>query len=251
MKTIAILGLSITGVLANWMPSTLSTRDVVKIPCNELGEKTCGDGCIPLSYTCCPDQAGGCPATAQCQLAENDKYGCCPLGKTCGGPGGASTDINTRTSTILIPGDTSTVTIPQGPTSTTQPTSTSKPTSASNPTSTSKAPSSSTTTYSATLPITTVSSRAPCQILNSTTYYCATLPITTVSSRAPCQVVNSTTYCATLPITTGSSRAPSLVPNATVTTQRPPVITAGAATHGLSASGLLGALLAGALAFLF
>lgn len=185
----AILALSITGALANWMPSTLSARDLVKIPCNELGEKPCGDGCVPLTYTCCPDQAGGCPATARCDIADNGKYGCCPLGTTCKGPGGASTDFDTCTG--IIPGDTSTVTIPQKPTSTTE------------PTSTEELPSSSAISYSA-----------------STS--------TTVSS---------------VPV-------PSQVPNATVTTPPPPVITAGAVTHGLSASGLIG-VLAGALALLF
>lgn len=198
----AILALSITGALANWMPSTLSARDLVKIPCNELGEKPCGDGCVPLTYTCCPDQAGGCPATARCDIADNGKYGCCPLGTTCEGPGGASTDFNTRTG--IIPGDTSTVTIPQKPTSTTEPTSTEEPTSTTEPTSTEELPSSSATSYSASTPFTTVSS-------------------------AP---------------------VPSRVPNATATTPPPPVITAGATTNGLSASGLIG-VLAGALALLF
>ncbi|POR34873.1 GPI anchored serine-threonine rich protein [Tolypocladium paradoxum] len=168
------------------------------ISCDELGEKPCGDGYMQLSYTCCPDEAGGCPATARCELADNSEYGCYPLGKTCTGPGGATTDLNTRTS--IIPGDTSTVTIPQGPTSTTEPTD--EPTSTDD---SEEPPSFSTTTYTATLPITTIS----------------------------------------------STLAPSKAANATATTHRPLAVTAGAATNGLSASSLLGGLLARVLSFVF
>lgn len=63
------------------------------------GYKACGSGCIPASYTCCPDRAGGCPADEYCSLGTNGKYGCCPDGKICGGSGGALTDYTTSTST--------------------------------------------------------------------------------------------------------------------------------------------------------
>ncbi|ETN45286.1 uncharacterized protein HMPREF1541_09117 [Cyphellophora europaea CBS 101466] len=55
----------------------------------ESGDVACGDTCIPESYTCCPDKLGGCQADEECQMGENDEYGCCPEGEICSGDGGA------------------------------------------------------------------------------------------------------------------------------------------------------------------
>jgi len=49
----------------------------------------CGSGCIDSTWTCCPDGSGGCSPSEQCQLGNNGQYGCCPLGETCNGGGGA------------------------------------------------------------------------------------------------------------------------------------------------------------------
>ncbi|KAK0610140.1 hypothetical protein B0T17DRAFT_127500 [Bombardia bombarda] len=112
-STSLLLGVLAALALAeNTYPPLLHNRQFV--PCNELGRKPCGDGCIPLTSTCCPDLKGGCPPTAYCSLGDNGDYGCCPLGLNCVGPGGASTDLSTITSTstgtIIIP-ESSTLTI--------------------------------------------------------------------------------------------------------------------------------------------
>ncbi|KAK1624495.1 hypothetical protein BDP81DRAFT_437698 [Colletotrichum phormii] len=76
-------------------------RQIVEIPCSESGRNDCGDGCIPLTYTCCPDQQGGCPLTSTCWLGNNGQYACCPIGKRCVGPGGVNTEPgSTVTSTL-------------------------------------------------------------------------------------------------------------------------------------------------------
>ncbi|KAE8379238.1 hypothetical protein BDV26DRAFT_291547 [Aspergillus bertholletiae] len=77
--------LATTALAADRSPA-LVARQVVELPCSYQGEKDCGSGCIPLSYTCCPDQRGGCPLGSYC-----DGLGCCPNGKTCTGPGGVIT----------------------------------------------------------------------------------------------------------------------------------------------------------------
>lgn len=79
-------------------PPLVARAEVV--PCDEQGLKSCGDGCIQLDYTCCPDMAGGCPtATSYCSLGDNGEYGCCPLGEVCGGDGGATTSSSVITIT--------------------------------------------------------------------------------------------------------------------------------------------------------
>jgi len=80
-------------------PSLLSNRALAKIPCDEQGLKDCGDGCIDMAWTCCVDNKGGCPPTKYCSLGNNGDYGCCPVGKVCGGPGGANTHKSTKTHT--------------------------------------------------------------------------------------------------------------------------------------------------------
>ncbi|KAB8267997.1 hypothetical protein BDV30DRAFT_22450 [Aspergillus minisclerotigenes] len=77
--------LATTALAADRTPA-LVARQVVELPCSYQGEKECGSGCIPLSYTCCPNNLGGCPLGSYC-----DGLGCCPNGKTCTGPGGVST----------------------------------------------------------------------------------------------------------------------------------------------------------------
>lgn len=63
------------------------------------GYKVCGTGCILNSYTCCPDQAGGCPSNEYCVLGTNGQYGCCPDGETCVGDGGVETSTLLSTAT--------------------------------------------------------------------------------------------------------------------------------------------------------
>jgi len=53
--------------------------------CSDLGKKECGAGCIDMTYTCCPDQSGGCPLGEYCDLMDNNQYGCCPTGESCKG----------------------------------------------------------------------------------------------------------------------------------------------------------------------
>lgn len=62
--------------------------------------KQCGTGCISLTYTCCPDGSGGCPASEVCQLGSNGKYGCCPVGEDCIGKGGVRTTGTAGTITL-------------------------------------------------------------------------------------------------------------------------------------------------------
>jgi hypothetical protein len=59
--------------------------------CASQNQQDCGSGCIDLSWTCCPDGSGGCPASQYCELGSNNQYGCCPIGEICTGSGGAST----------------------------------------------------------------------------------------------------------------------------------------------------------------
>lgn len=55
----------------------------------DFSEKVCGNWCIDITYTCCPDQEGGCPLDERCQMGDNGKYGCCPIGEICVGDGGS------------------------------------------------------------------------------------------------------------------------------------------------------------------
>ncbi|KAK0701142.1 hypothetical protein B0T21DRAFT_300784, partial [Apiosordaria backusii] len=59
--------------------------------CEDIEQQTCGDGCVPVDYTCCPTQEGACAPGFECQLGDNDEYGCCPEGEECVGDGGAIT----------------------------------------------------------------------------------------------------------------------------------------------------------------
>jgi hypothetical protein len=68
--------------------TTLSPRDPQYDDGCGIGEQTCGDGCIPLLYTCCPDENGGCALDMYCVMGDNGKYGCCPMMETCYGDGG-------------------------------------------------------------------------------------------------------------------------------------------------------------------
>lgn len=65
-----------------------------------IGYKVCGEGCIFSTWTCCPREDGGCPPTSVCGIADNNETGCCPIGRTCTGDAGVDTDYNTWTSTI-------------------------------------------------------------------------------------------------------------------------------------------------------
>lgn len=110
MKFLVLL--AATGVVAsNLVSPLLAPRQLVEVPCSDQGLKDCGEGCIYLSYTCCPDGAGGCPASAYCNLGTNGEYNCCPRGSICGGPGGATTirQTQTLTNTLTVPGETTTI----------------------------------------------------------------------------------------------------------------------------------------------
>ncbi|OLN87524.1 hypothetical protein CCHL11_06137 [Colletotrichum chlorophyti] len=90
LNALLILGLSATTLAHDAFP-VFNKRQTVPVPCGQSGRKDCGDGCIPLTYACCPDQQGGCPLTSICWLGTNGEYGCCPIGRRCTGPGGVNT----------------------------------------------------------------------------------------------------------------------------------------------------------------
>ncbi|OAA50345.1 hypothetical protein NOR_00795 [Metarhizium rileyi] len=106
MKRFVLLAFASGSLAALFEASGLLTRDTTQVACSDLGRKSCGAVCIEQSQTCCPDQAGGCPVGSVCWLGDNGKYGCCPVGKTCEGPGGS--DITSET--VTAPGSTSTST---------------------------------------------------------------------------------------------------------------------------------------------
>ncbi|OAQ69898.1 hypothetical protein VFPPC_13277 [Pochonia chlamydosporia 170] len=112
MKNLVVLAFASGSLATLFEASGLLPRDTTQVACSDLGRKNCGVVCIEQSETCCPDQQGGCPVGSVCWLGDNGKYGCCPVGKTCQGPGGS--DITTNT--ITGPGSTSTVTIPESTT---------------------------------------------------------------------------------------------------------------------------------------
>lgn len=56
----------------------------------DIVEDECGIYCIPSTFTCCPDEQGGCPIDETCVLGDNGKYGCCPMFETCVGNGGTN-----------------------------------------------------------------------------------------------------------------------------------------------------------------
>lgn len=76
-------------LVSAWSEHTLMTRAEGNATACESGDKVCGAFCIPGTYTCCPDLEGGCSATSVCQQGDNGVYGCCPIGETCTGDGGA------------------------------------------------------------------------------------------------------------------------------------------------------------------
>jgi hypothetical protein len=59
---------------------------------------SCGDLCLPHSYTCCPDKLGGCPQDASCVKGDNGVYGCCPEGGKCTGDGKVLSSATTKAS---------------------------------------------------------------------------------------------------------------------------------------------------------
>ncbi|MCJ1444559.1 MAG: hypothetical protein MMC23_005061 [Stictis urceolatum] len=87
--SLSILPLTIAGQVAKRSPLLTSRQST---DCYST-EKICGDGCILESYTCCPDQSGGCPSYAFCDKGDNGEYGCCPEGESCSGDGGVNTDF--------------------------------------------------------------------------------------------------------------------------------------------------------------
>ncbi|KAB8258186.1 hypothetical protein BDV32DRAFT_151685 [Aspergillus pseudonomiae] len=157
-KFLTLAALLATTALAVDRTPALVARQVVELPCSYQGEKACGDGCIPLSYTCCPNNLGGCPLGSYC-----DGIGCCPNGETCTGGGGVSTRpgstisiTNTLTNTLT---STSTSTHTLTSSEVVTPTSTPTPSSSSSssrsvipPSSSAASPSSSTPAVSPTSP---------------------------------------------------------------------------------------------------
>lgn len=130
MKTAVVLALA-TGSLATLFEvSGIFPRAGTQVACSELGRKDCGQICIDQTATCCPNQQGGCPASAVCVLGSNGQYGCCPVGQTCQGPGGS--DITTDT--INSSGSYTTVPVPQSTTSVEVETTTAEPTETVTPT---------------------------------------------------------------------------------------------------------------------
>lgn len=78
--------------------SPLSPRNILKRGCSS-GYKTCGDGCVLTSDTCCPDGSGGCPSSQYCSIDPEGIYGCCDNGENCVGPGGVHTEYDWDVST--------------------------------------------------------------------------------------------------------------------------------------------------------
>lgn len=86
------------------LPLTLATLQPLskrqsQIPCEDLFLESCGNVCIDLTDTCCPDGSGGCPLGSNCEIGDNGEYGCCPIGENCVGDGGARTDFEFGTIT--------------------------------------------------------------------------------------------------------------------------------------------------------
>ncbi|KAH7169589.1 hypothetical protein DER46DRAFT_499800 [Fusarium sp. MPI-SDFR-AT-0072] len=77
--------------LVNAKPTFLVARQLDKGSCADQGYKDCGVGCIPTSWSCCPDKKGGCPSRDYCSLGSNDEYGCCLKGEICSGPAPSGT----------------------------------------------------------------------------------------------------------------------------------------------------------------
>ena len=161
MHTFFVFALAVTAASANYHAGfpLLVGRQTEQLPCSAQFEKDCGGGCIPLTYTCCPDGSGGCPLGAFCTLGSNGQYGCCEAGATCEGPGGANTQpggvINTQITsqppkdTSLLPPP-SIVSIPATSTASPPPSSPpSPPLSSSQPPPSSQPPAASTTESSA------------------------------------------------------------------------------------------------------
>ncbi|KYK56457.1 hypothetical protein DCS_03457 [Drechmeria coniospora] len=148
MKMLILFIALTAGVLGSMLEgSFVSPRNAAPASCFEVGEKQCGELCIPLSYICCPDGKGGCPGSHGCQLAENGVWGCCPIGQVCHGsatattntmvinPTGAETNTMANTLTNSLPGQPSTQTtpvtvLPTAETDAEEPTGTEEPTAA-------------------------------------------------------------------------------------------------------------------------
>ncbi|KAH7170153.1 hypothetical protein EDB81DRAFT_154099 [Dactylonectria macrodidyma] len=99
MNKFLLFTLSATSALAASSP-LLIARTFYDVSCSDQGQKDCGSGCIDVTYTCCPSEAGGCPATATCVLGSNGEYGCCDNGDDCEGDGGVNTEYSTETVTV-------------------------------------------------------------------------------------------------------------------------------------------------------
>ncbi|KAF5245190.1 hypothetical protein FAUST_1845 [Fusarium austroamericanum] len=62
-------------------------------------DKTCGDGCIPISYVCCAEFSAGCRPGTYCDKDSDGQVRCCENGKICFGKGGVTTHTNGPTGT--------------------------------------------------------------------------------------------------------------------------------------------------------
>ncbi|OAP58749.1 hypothetical protein AYL99_07839 [Fonsecaea erecta] len=90
MRTLFLLAVGILPLLTSaWSDHALLGRSTGNATSCDAGDKVCGVFCIPSNYTCCPDLEGGCSSNSVCQKGDNGVYGCCPVGDTCTGDGGA------------------------------------------------------------------------------------------------------------------------------------------------------------------
>ena len=107
LSSALLVGLvSFTLALQDATPAQLVRRQTLeRLPCSEVGEKPCGDGCIALNKICCPNQINTCDIGKYCITGSNGLPGCCDLGTLCQGPGGV---IPGTTNIITVPGSTST-----------------------------------------------------------------------------------------------------------------------------------------------
>ncbi|KAK2684158.1 hypothetical protein RAB80_002104 [Fusarium oxysporum f. sp. vasinfectum] len=123
MKCLFLLSAT-SGALVNSYTPFLAPRQLAALSCADEGLKTCGDGCIDPSWTCCPGSKGGCSPEEYCTVGSNSELGCCPHGEVCEGPGGVSTHpipVSGEISTVISEGiETSETTGHEEPTTTTE-----------------------------------------------------------------------------------------------------------------------------------
>lgn len=240
MNKFLLVALSATSVVAVGVgmssPSFLVPRQLVKIPCAEEGLADCGQGCIDIGWSCCPSQDRGCPPTSYCVLGSNGEYGCCDNGKICVGEGGASTlrRTETLTNTLTVPGETSTIV--QESTTTLQPEESTESTTVVKLTSTTVL------TLSDTFTVTYESTTSMETTIKGSLTSATPVPLPTPVSSGGSSM--ATPIPLPTPVSSGGGGSPA------ATTTSIAIVSQGAANGYAPGNGIVGGLLAGALALL-